>query len=61
MISESEAVEKALHILKKELTVEEYVEFLRAITPKFKNSTKELREKTKDLSIDEIFSELKLK
>ena len=58
MVSEIEAVEKAMHILKRELTVDEYVEFLRAMTPKFKNSVKELRELTKDLSIEEVFKEL---
>jgi hypothetical protein len=59
MVSELEAVEKALDILKRELTVDEYVEFLRAMTPKFRNSVKELRNKTENLRIEEIFRELK--
>lgn len=60
MVTEIKAVKKALRILEKELSTEEYIEFLRAITPRFKfDSTKMLRELTKDLSLDEVFSEVK--
>lgn len=56
MVTETKAVQKALTILKKELSTDEYIEFLRAITPKFKiDSTKLLRELTKDLTMDEVF------
>lgn len=59
MVTEVKAVQKALKILKKELSTDEYIEFLRAITPKFKtDSTKLLRELTKDLSMDEVFREV---
>jgi len=43
-IGESKVVKKALGILGKELTVEEYARFLAAITPKIGDSVKELRE-----------------
>ncbi|MFH1773668.1 MAG: hypothetical protein ABH874_01765 [Methanobacteriota archaeon] len=59
MVTEVKAVQKALGILKKELSTDEYIEFLRAITPKFKvDSTKLLRELTKDLTMDEVFKEV---
>jgi len=42
--------------LEKELSTEEYIEFLRAITPKFKvYFTELLREFTRDLPMDEVF------
>jgi len=60
MIAEVKVVKKALDILKKELSTEEYIEFLRAITPKFKvDSTKLLRELTRDLPMDEVLREVR--
>jgi len=43
-VEENGVVRKALDILGKELTVEEYARFLAAITPKIGDSVKELRE-----------------
>ena len=62
MVTETKAVQKALAILKKELSANEYIEFLRAITPKFKtDSTKLLQELTKDLQMDEVLREVQKK
>jgi len=59
MATEVKVVQKALEILKKELSTEEYIEFLRAITPKFKiDSTKLLRDLTKDLPGNEVLREV---
>ncbi len=56
MISEKEALKKGLRILEKELSAEEYIAFLRAVTPKFeKDSTEVLKELSKGLTFDEIF------
>jgi len=60
MVTEVKAVQKALAILKKELSTDEYIEFLRAITPKFEiDSTKLLRDLTKDLPMDEVLREVR--
>ncbi len=60
MISEKEVLKKGLGILEKELSAEEYIAFLRAVTPKFeKDSTLILKELSKGLTMDEIFSEMK--
>lgn len=40
-------------ILRKELSAEEYVTYLQMATPRIGDATKELRKKTKDLSLDE--------
>jgi len=45
---------KVFGILRKELSAEEYVTYLQMVTPRIGDATKELREKTKDLSLDEI-------
>ncbi len=58
MISEVRAVEKAFTILRRELSPAEYVAFLRAVTPKFKDSARELRKLTKGLTVDEVFREI---
>ncbi len=50
---------KALDILKGELTREEYLTYLEAITPKVGDATKELRELTKDLTMDEVLGEVR--
>ncbi len=60
MVTEAKALEKALTILKRELSTEEYIGFLRAVTPKFKtDSTKLLRKLTKDLTMDEVFRDVR--
>ncbi|RMF91727.1 MAG: hypothetical protein D6733_00380 [Methanobacteriota archaeon] len=59
MAAETKAVQKALKILKKELSTEEYIEFLRAITPRFRfDSTKLLRDLTKDLPMDKVLGDV---
>lgn len=59
MISEKEVLKKGLKILEKELSAEEYIAFLRAVTPKFeKDSTRLLKELSKGLTIEEIFREM---
>ncbi|MGB7533440.1 MAG: hypothetical protein WA977_10785, partial [Halobacteriota archaeon] len=45
---------KVFGILRKELSAEEYVTYLQMVTPRIGDVTKELREKTKDLSLDEV-------
>ena len=41
-------------ILRRELSTEEYLTYLRMVTPRIGDATKELREKTKDLCLDEV-------
>ncbi|MBL7118253.1 MAG: hypothetical protein ISS94_05675 [Candidatus Syntrophoarchaeum sp.] len=53
-IGESKVVKKALGILGKELTIEEYAKFLAVITLKIGNSVKELRE-FRDAETEEEF------
>ena len=53
-VAEREIVRKALLILKKELSLEEYARFLMAITPKVGDSVKELRE-FRDAETEEEF------
>nr|QNO51170.1 hypothetical protein NIPIMIJO_00010 [Methanosarcinales archaeon ANME-1 ERB6] len=50
----AEAVNKVFGILRKELSAEEYVTYLQMVTPRIGDATKELRKKTKDLSLDEV-------
>jgi len=49
-----EVMIKALKILEKELTNEEFLIYLQTITKRAGDSVKELREKTKNLSLDKI-------
>ena len=58
-IKENEVVKKALGILGKELTVEEYARFLAAITPKIGNSVKEIREFRDTETEDEFLARMK--
>ncbi len=59
MISEREVLKKGLKILEKEFSAEEYIAFLRAVTPKFeKDSTLMLKELSKGLTMDEIFERM---
>lgn len=48
---------KALDILKSELSREEYLTYLEAITPKIGDATKELRGKTKALDLKIVLKE----
>lgn len=52
-------MKKALDILKNELNREEYLTYLETITPKIGDATKELRDKTKDLSLKLVLKEAK--
>lgn len=54
MSAEAAVLNKVFEILRKELSAEEYVTYLQVVTPRIGNATKELREKTKDLSLEEI-------
>jgi len=54
-----EVVTKAFKILRKELSAEEYLIYLQAITPRIGDAVKELREKTKDLSLEDIVEKAK--
>lgn len=45
---------KALKILEKELSAEEFLIYLQTVTKRVGNSVEELREKTKNLSLDEV-------
>jgi len=58
MGAEIKTMEKAFEILKRELTPKEYVLFMRAITPKFKDSTKELRKLTEKYTIEDVVKEV---
>ena len=54
-----DVVTKAFKILRKELSAEEYLIYLQAITPRMGDAVKELREKTKDLSLDDVVKKVK--
>lgn len=49
-----EVMLKALKILEKELTNEEFLIYLQTITKRAGDSVKELREKTRDLSLNKV-------
>jgi len=50
---------KAFDILRKELSVEEYLIYLQAITPRVGNAAKELRDKTEIMSLKEVIERAK--
>jgi len=54
MKAEAAVLNKVFKILRRELSIEEYVTYLKMVTPKIGDATKELREITKDLSLDEV-------
>lgn len=58
-VSAEAVMKKALSILKSELSREEYLTYLEAITPKVGDSTKELKDKTKALSLKSILKDAK--
>lgn len=51
----AEVMEKTFTILKQELDTEEYLIYLQVITPRLGDATRELREKTEGLSLQEVF------
>ncbi|MFQ5758945.1 MAG: hypothetical protein ACE5IF_04645 [Candidatus Bathyarchaeia archaeon] len=52
-------LKKALDILKNELSREEYLAYLEALTPKMGDATKELKDKTKNLDLKTVLNEAK--
>jgi hypothetical protein len=56
MKAEAAVLNKVFKILRRELSIEEYVSYLQMLTPKIGDATEELREITKDLSLDEVIS-----
>jgi len=54
MSAEAVVLNKVFGILRSELSAEKYVIYLQVVTPRIGDATKELREKTKDLSLDEV-------
>jgi len=59
MIKSNEVMVKALEILKRELTNEEFAIFLQQIVKRSGDSVKELREKTENLSLDDFVKMIK--
>ena len=59
MIKSEEVMSKALKILKKELTNEEFAIYLQQITKRSGDSVKELRERTENLSLDDVIKMVK--
>lgn len=55
---QAEVMKKAANILRKHLTREEYLTYLELVTNQVGDSVIELREKTKDLTIDEIMNHI---
>ncbi len=54
-----EVMAKALEILKRELTNEEFAIYLQQITKRSGDSVEELREKTKNLSLEDFVKMIK--
>jgi len=52
-------MKKALDILSGELSREEYLTYLEAITPRLGDATKELKDKTRKLKLETILREAK--
>ena len=53
-------MDKVFNILKRELSAEEYLVYLQAITPRIGDATKELSELTKNMSLEEVLRKAKL-
>ena len=47
-------MEKVFNILKRELSAEEYLIYLKAITPMIGNATAQLRDITKKMSLEDV-------
>ncbi|MCZ7399395.1 MAG: hypothetical protein O8C62_06900 [Candidatus Methanoperedens sp.] len=47
-------MEKVFNILKRELSAEEYLIYLQAITPRIGDATAQLRDITKKMSLEEV-------
>ncbi|VVB56230.1 Uncharacterised protein [uncultured archaeon] len=53
-------MDKVFKILKRELSAEEYLVYLQAITPRIGDATKELRDLTKNMGLEEVLRKAKL-
>jgi hypothetical protein len=54
----AKVIKKAMEILREHLTKEEYLTYLEVFAEQTGDSVIELREKTKDLTIDEIMDQI---
>jgi hypothetical protein len=52
-------MEKVFNILKRELSAEEYLIYLKAITPMIGNATVQLRDITKKMSLEDVVRRVK--
>ena len=52
-------MEKVFNILKRELSAEEYLIYLKAITPMIGNATAQLRDITKKMSLEDVVQRAK--
>ncbi len=52
-------MEKVFNILKRELSAEEYLIYLQTITPRIGDATKDLRDITKKMSLEEVLQKAK--
>ncbi len=52
-------MEKVFNILRRELSAEEYLIYLQTITPRIGDATKELRDITKKMSLEDVLRRAK--
>lgn len=53
-------MDKVFNILKRELSAEEYLVYLQAITPRIGDATKQLRNITRKMSLEEVLRKAKM-
>jgi hypothetical protein len=53
-------MDKVFNILKRELSAEEYLVYLQAITPRIGDATKQLRDLTRKMSLEEVLRKAKM-
>lgn len=58
-MEEVNVLERALGILKRQLSAEEFLTYLQTITPRIGDVTKELSDKTAGLSLQEVIQKAK--
>ncbi|GFO97973.1 uncharacterized protein ig2599ANME_2184 [groundwater metagenome] len=58
-IETPKVMEKVLNILKRELSAEEYLIYLQAITPRIGDTTAQLRDITKKMSLEDVIRRAK--
>lgn len=59
VIDTPKVMEKVFKILNRELSAEEYLIYLQAITPRIGDATKELRDITEKMSLEEVLRRAK--